>query len=350
MDKHPSSRHTSTAFREPLSSANVQPDAEIDQLLKDEDAESEPYSPKDFSEEGVVWHGKIHMGGVADFGGNAKFAAGSNLSSKIPWNQLLPHTFHINGRIEIPPASTYLCGLQYSRTTDISVVAIGPPENAKEREQFDNLFGYFTERKRYGVVVKHPLPAVVDTYIIPVEAGEGKAPEFLSLLENNTIEDPNPSRVLLIVFVIKSRDPSSANATPRQPDSAAPTIPSPTSGVRTTASLQQPAQFSPVAAPGYNGQSSPYHPPAYGSPNQHQPAFASPLPYQPQPLIGAAAAAHVLGPMAKVPSVQELLVQAPNAGIDEFNVVRDILISVPKAAEDLALLTSVLRGKQNGGG
>jgi hypothetical protein len=350
-DKHPASRHVPGAFREPPSTANVQPDDEIDQLLKDEDNESEPYSPREFSEEGVLWHGKLAMTTIAEFSAFAKFAGGANLSNKISWSQLLPPTLPIDGRIDIERASKYLCGLRFSQTTDISVVSVSAPENAKDREQFGKLFSYFAERKRYGVVGKHPLPAVKDTYIIPVETGEGTKPEFLNLLENNIIQDPNPERLILVAFVIKSKDPSSASATPRQPDSGAPTIGSPTSAVRATPSMQQPSQYSPL--PAYNGQNSPPQPPAYPSPSQHQLPFSPHVSnYQPQsppPMTGLAAAAHVLGPMAKAPAVEALLKQVPNASVFELTVVRDVLMNVPTAANDLNTLTEVLKSKRDGG-
>jgi hypothetical protein len=354
-EKHPTSRQPSTSFREPPSSANVQPDAEIDQLLKDEDNESEPYSPKEFSEEGVIWHGKIVMKPQAEFSGFAKFAGGADLNNQMHWNQLLPSTLHIDGRIQIERASSYLCGLRYSSTTDISVVSISAPDNEKDREQFNNLFTYFQDRKRYGVVSKHPVPAVKDTYVIPVEVGEGTKPEFLSLLQNNQIDDPNLERKLLLAFVIKKQDANSASATPRQPESAVQPIGSPTSAVRGTPTMPQHALFSPHL--GYNGQNSPSQPPTYGSPNQRQLPFSPPMPNYPTQqddtpaasLTGAAAAQRVLGPLAKSAAVQQLLIDAPFTSIPEFNVVRDVLINVPAAANDLSILVNVLKAKTQGG-
>jgi len=66
-------------------------------------------------------------------------------------------------------------------------------------------------------------------------------------------------------------------------------------------------------------------------------------------MTGLAAAAHVLGPMAKAPAVEALLKQVPNASVFELTVVRDVLMNVPTAANDLNTLTEVLKSKRDGG-
>lgn len=216
-------------IREPLPSGKVQADAEIDHLLRDDEPDSPPYSPKDHHEEGIVWRGKVMMNSIAQFSSSAKHVGGADLSEKISWSDLAPSTLVVDGRIDIQMASNYLCGLRFSTSTDVSVIAVSSPHVPAARANFDKLFNYFQERKRYGVIAKHPLPAVSDTYIVPVEAGSTKKPEFIELLENNALEDTTTDRLLLVVFVVKtgnsnrsSAQPSLEPATPRQGQFASP--------------------------------------------------------------------------------------------------------------------------------
>lgn len=154
-----------THIREPVPTGKVQADAEIDQLLKDDEPDSPPYSPKEYHDEGAVWRGKVIMNPIADFSSSAKHVGGADLSGRIPWNQLVPSTLLIDGRIDVQLASNYLCGLRFSSSTDVTVISISAPSAPKERAGFDKLFSYFQDRKRYGVIGKHPLPAVKDTQI-----------------------------------------------------------------------------------------------------------------------------------------------------------------------------------------
>ncbi|KAL4922436.1 transcription factor S-II, central domain-containing protein [Aspergillus aurantiobrunneus] len=339
-----------THIREPIPTGKVQADAEIDQLLKDDDEpESPPYSPKDHHEEGSVWHGKVVMNPVSEFSSFAKHVGGADLSGRIPWTELIPSTLLIDGRIDIQLASNYLCGLRFSSSTDVSVISVSRPGSSKERAGFDKLFNYFQERKRYGVVGKHPLPAVKDTYLIPIEAGSTKKPEFIELLENNSLEDPSPERILLVVFAVKTGESNPPSVQP--PSHHSSMEPAASASPLTVASgTPQQAQF---ATPG------PRH--AAQFPQTPSPAFASashaPLPpkqpqlaqvQQPQPpadqgsLTGLAAAIQVLGAQANTPAIQQLIQQAPNASAAQLNVVRDILIRQPQATSDYQLLMSEL--------
>lgn len=335
--------HAPSSYHEPPSTSKVQADAEIDQLLKDEEIESPPYSPKDFHDDGVVWRGKMVMQPVAEFIASARHVGGAELSGRIPWNQLIPPKLLIDGRIDIQLATNYLCGLRFSQSTDVSVVAISAPDSPNDHAQFEKLFQYFSDRKRYGVIGKHPLSIVKDTYIVPVEAGSGKKPEFIELLENNTIQDPTPERMLLVVFVVKTNNNStpSSQPTPQHPTADPNSVMA--SPLTTTATQQQP-QF-PSVAPQAGTQAT------HGSPSTQQPQPYSPSQQQPQHQqtpTGAAAAEQVLGPLAKSPAVEQLLQQAPNAEISQIQVIAGILAQTPAAANDYQLLMNALVRTTNG--
>ncbi|OKL55746.1 hypothetical protein UA08_08973 [Talaromyces atroroseus] len=350
----------------------VQADEDIDNLLKDEDVESPPYSPKDYQGSSDVWFGKLVMNPVAEFSSTGKHVAGADLSGRIPWGQLAPSTLVIDGRIDVELASKYLCGLRFSNSTDVTVVAIAAPHLPNERAEFDKLFNYFTERKRYGVVGKHQLAAVKDTYVIPIDAGASEKPEFIQLLENNSLEDPTPDRMLLMVFVVRTSDVvPSEQATPYHPGQDKGLAMAAASPLNLTPFAQSQAQYvSPSPGTRQGSQSIPPtnlagSPPlndkamspssqqllqqgvsAVPQPIQAQqqgqiPSLPSTHPHQPL-LVGPAAAAHVLGAQSKAPAIQELLQKAPSADVAQLKIVREILNQNPAAANDYpALMDSI---------
>ncbi|KAF3401186.1 Transcription factor bye1 [Talaromyces pinophilus] len=345
----------------------VQADEEIDNLLKDEVVESPPYSPKDLQAGGDIWFGKLSMSAIAEFRSTGRHIAGADLSGKIPWSQLAPSSLVVDGRIDIELASKYLCGLKFSNSTDVTVMAIAAPHQPSERAGFDKLFNYFTDRKRYGVVGKHPLAAVKDVYVIPVDAGASPKPEFIQLLANNALEDPTPDRVLLMVFVVKIKDSTpSEQATPYHNGQAVPpVVASPLGTTPFTQNLQQQQQqfasptpasrqgsqvtpSGPAGSPPLNGNGHPaaQFPPQQGQgqlhPQQQMQLPAGSPPQQP-PLVGPAAAAHVLGPCANAPAIQELLHRVPSAEIPQLNIVREIIARNPAAANDYPLLESSIQ-------
>lgn len=343
-----------TNIREPVpSGGRTQADAEIDQLLRDDEPDSPPYSPKDISDDGAIWRGKVAMVPVAEFMSSAKHVGGADLSGRIPWDQLAPSTLLVDGRIDIQLASNYLCGLRFSSSTDVSVIAISRPDLPGQRAGFDKLFDYFQGRKRYGVIGKHPLPAVKDTYIVPIEAGSTAKPEFIELLENNSLEGPVNERVLLVVFVVKTGD---SNTPSVQPPSHQPSLEPAASGSPLTAvgTTPQQSQFS---TPGHGpaSQVAPTPPSNLGSaPVQgaygQQPAQQGQFPPAQQPAAtGMTAAVQVLGPQVNAPAIQQLLKTAPNVDVAQLNVVRDILIRQPTAAGNYDTLMQALFDTQANG-
>ena len=348
------SRPSESAITPIQQTPGVQADAEIDQLLKEDDAEDEePYSPVDFPAEpgAPIWHGKMSMSGIASLTGSAKHVAGADLSSGIPWHTLIPPALTIEGRIDIDRASEYLCGLRWSTTTDVVVVSVTPNGEPDNITQFNKLFQYFTERKRYGVVGKSPVPAVKDTYVVPLEAGISKKPEFVELLEYCIIENPTPERMLLLTFVVKANNSASSQHNPRPLDAS---IASPI-GVNHHALGPSPTsqhtgyQSSPTPAIPYPPQQ--HLPPYASNPTQIQHAYMPPHPHQhqsiysQQQLTGMEAARQVLGEQANSPTVGQLLIDNPGAGVVEFSILREFFINVPATMNDYNLLKGMLSMK-----
>ena len=357
----PETQRTRQASRpsEPLQQpqgSGVKADPEIDQLLKDEEPEDEePYSPIDYTAEpgSNIWHGKLAMAGIASFHGTGRHVAGADLSATLPWHTLIPTSLTIEGRISTERAEEYLCSLKWSTTTDVIVVAVTPNSDAESQVQFDKLFTYFTERRRYGVIGKSPVPSVKDTYVVTLDAGAGKKPDFVEMLEYCIIEDPRPERTLLLTFAVKLNSSPSAQQTPRPTDAGSIASPIAASGSQASNMGQHPGfQNSPTAF------ATPQHLPPYASsPTQTQHAYMPPHHQQSYPppqqqqyggtgVTGIDAARQALGELASTPVVSELLKEAPSSGVvmgvPEFLVIREFLQNVPAARQDLTMLEGLL--------
>ena len=344
---------------QPQKTNQTEADPDIDALLKDEDVESPPYSPKSYDgDNAVVWRGSVNMSPVARFQGLARKAAGADVENLgLTWQQLIPDTLTIEGRIDPARADSYLCGLRDSSTSDVVVVSLRASENGDDQHQFGVLFNYFKTRNRYGVGVNPSNPAIKDIYLIPLEAGSEKKPELLQLLENDKIETPIREDMLLVPFVIKTSELNVSTALrEHQPVAARPiTAGGPGASAPTPTQTGYPTPTPPPQQAARNQQQPANLPPQYSlqRPTDQQPpnapsapALNAPAPAPAPPPTGHEAAHLILGPQAaQLPAVQQLLLQAPTAGILEFNVVNDCLRENPAAGQDLAVLTSMLMAR-----
>lgn len=338
-------------------------DADIDELLKDEEVESPPYSPKDTTEsDGTVWQGVVNGGSLGKFHVSAKHAAGATPDSdtlRMTYHQLLPDTIVIAGRIQPSKAEEYLCGLEYSNTSDLVIVYMPePPKNTPDQVQFDKFFRYFKSKDRFGVGNPHPIPAVKDLYLIPLEAGQ-ELPTFVKKLETE-FPDPTHERMLLIPIVIKNSElpHNVANSSVASPGGG-PVAQTPMTPLDGTFDTQQSSMYSQSPAPGHyavNGTSQMPHAQSNSGTPHPYPTPAPPAQYPPQPqfnphlpqqqLLPPPAvlnAQRVLGPLATAPAVVQLCAQVPTAGEHEFGVIKEILEKNPEAANSLEVLTGMLQ-------
>lgn len=338
-------------------------DPEIDHLLKDEENESEPYSPKDFEEEGVVWRGRVNGGNLGTFSAAAKFAAGcqpdvDNL--RMTWNEVLPAEIKLHGRIQPSKADEYLCGLEYSSTTELIIVSIGEPKDPDEKIQFDKFFKYLKQKERYGVGMQHQVPAIKDIYLLPMEVGQ-PLPMVMRKLEHQ-FGDPIQERSFIVPIVIKWTDlPHNAERVQQQQEAVAmsPSVGPPVAQTPITPhEPQMQFQFSQPPAQGVqsvnggappaqmqHGQSSAsqYTTPPPQGPVAHAPVHA---PATQQQSAAAINALHVLGAeMAALPAVVNLIAQAPTAGEREFTVIKECIEENAEAGQSLPMLTQMLQAK-----
>lgn len=352
---------------------NAGNDPEIDNLLKDEENESEPpYSPRDFSEEGVVWRGKVVGGSLGTFNTVAKFAAGCqpdvpNLG--LSWSEVMPAEIKLHGRIQPSKADEYLCGLEYSNTTELVIVNILEPKEPNEQAQFTKFFNYLKQKGRYGVGMQHSVPAIKDIYLLPMEIGQA-LPTVMNALEHD-FPDPVTERLFLVPIVIKWTElPHNAERVRQQQQQMATATMSPSVGppvVQTpiTPHESQPMYFEsqvpaqPQPSQGVNGAyqgmaSAPTVPTQLSTPPpQTQPqgqAVTAPVSAQgPTPIQQSPAAVnalHILGPeMAQLPAVVNLIAQAPRAGESEFIIIKECIEENGEAGRSLAVLTQMLQQK-----
>lgn len=337
-------------------------DPDIDNLLKDEENESEPYSPRDFNEEGVVWRGSVNGGNLGRFRSIARFAAGAKPEAdtlRLTWEKVIPAEIVIHGRIQPQKADDYLCGLQYSNSSDLIVVSMPEPRDRDDLEGFEKLFKYFKTKGRYGVGMQHENPAIKDIYLLPMDAGQ-PLPTVMKAIETD-FPDPVTERMILVPIVIKNSE------LPHNIDAANQSVMSPSIGppvAQTPITPQESYREIPPLSQGEGmSQSQPPNgtpqPPIQQSPSLHQ-GHWSPTPQQapqvsiqpqvptmpPNPTPAVSAAYRILGPqLANSAAVQQLLRSAPNVGDNEMRIVHDCIKENGQAATDLSVLTRMLQVK-----
>lgn len=334
-------------------------DLEIDQLLDDE---SPPYSPTDeTSDPSVVWRGTVSMHDMT-FSATAKHVAGADISARIPWSQLMPPTIGVKGRVSAPVGDGYLCDLEHSRDMDAVVVSITPVGGIEARVEFDRLWSYFETRQKWGVF-RFPEPNVFKgVYLIPVEAGMAKLPDFMDKLEHSMIEAPRAERIMLVAFAVKCA------STPPAGLEAAEHAGSPSD--RPNFNMGHPGQgVPPVSGPGLAGSPvTPQHTINTGldgianttaftrytqmAPPVQQVHVYSPPGGSPQTIVGdsyspstMSPAQHILGPLADSLVAKHLLAESPDMGASQIGVVKDILERVPAARDNLDLFSQLLTEK-----
>jgi hypothetical protein len=240
----------------------------------------------------------------------------------------------VDGRLRVDKAEEYLCSLQWSSNSDVSVLALTPYDDA---DGFETLFTYFKSRERYAVVKNDKPTMVKDLYIIPVDAGQG-LPEHISLLEFNRLGQSLDERCLLATFVI-SRSPDTPSASQATPADASSQSQAPAGSVNGH-HIPQHMRAGPSGSP-LNTSAATFSPPntAYPgpgalppnpyTPTPPQPSGMPPQPQQPplpqphpNPLVG-----EILGPLQFAPTA----IQVVNA---DPGISREKLIHLKQIMED----------------
>jgi len=320
-------------------------DADIDRMLRD-DEEEEAYSPAEYSDpDGIVWRGKLLQSadGVAPTV-SARFVAGRDLAPTIAWRDLLPAQLPIDGRLQVDKAEQYLCSLQWSQSSDVSVLAMTPHDDP---EGFEAVFQYFKSRQRYAVVIKDRPSMVRDLYIIPVDKGE-QVPSHVGMLETNHLGGTATEKCLLASLVVARGQPTESSDAPA-------TVPvhgelGTNGGAQGQAPQHTLPQHLRQSIGGLQGPAgSPMNPnmATFSPPNPLQSpastAYNSAPPQagygmqQPNPLI-----AQILGPSQDAPTARSVIQADPAIGREKLENLRKIMEDDPRAATDIAILAQAL--------
>ncbi|KAJ3388332.1 PHD finger protein 3 [Entophlyctis sp. JEL0112] len=158
------------------------------------------------SENGVVWSGTVRMPQVGRFNGNCKqiagrLVSGAGSSAMRKWEDLLPPTVFIEGRIDTKRTLAYIDHQKLSTSKEVIAVQFFPDSGGDEisttlaaeagenggEAGFRALFDYFIEKQRYAVVGQKYV-SVRDMYLLPVRAGES-VPQTLTVLSKFNVVD-----------------------------------------------------------------------------------------------------------------------------------------------------------------
>lgn len=304
-------------------------DPDVDRLLED-GPESPPYSPKEHSDPSVVWSGEVIMSSIATFNASAKHIGGVDLSeyNGPSYTELIGDKLTVTGRIEPEKANEYLCGLRYSPSSDMIVISITPRGGLVSASEFTKVYDYFVDKNRYGVIGARMGPSQVrDIYLVPMEAGSGGIPIFMSNLEVNKLPEIRPERTMLIVVVYREETQADISGSG--------------DGTQSPSLMNHPQrQMSHVSGPAM-------------SPLTHQGSFRSPVDPAQQQLMeaqvrGEALARNILGPeLIRAPTVAFILPQAHKMVDKEWIVIRDLFMNDSKARTDLQYLGQLLADRAN---
>lgn len=325
----------------PAQPAQQTEDADIDRLLADDnDDTDEVYVPTGTAtpQTKAVWQGPLIQPGVVETQVCGRYMAGSDFSRFVPWDQFLPRVMEIEGRLQKSTADDYLCGLEWSRKSDVSVLAITPQSGAN-KGKFDEIFDYFISRGRYAVGKKaHGMSEhVKDLYLAPIEANT-EPPPFIERLEFCAIEFPCPERILLATFVINK--PSNWTHVPV--DGGADTaVVQPTNGEKKPELLGRQSLPAPAGSPLPLVQNQ--RSPAIDSPGQ---GSGVPAPQDPSHLMADPRIANLLGQHVMSPVAQQIVLAAGvNISNDQLVSMRTILDHNDAARYDMqAFQEAMVRG------
>lgn len=191
-------------------------DAEYDPFYVPSGSESKSRSPPP-SEDVVVYTGQVMMPTVAEFPGTAVHLSGpKGFNPYVSWSRVIDAMapLSIEGRLDRSRAAKYLQAVGQSKDIISFVLRSDEGENAS---QFNKLFNYFTQKEKYGVIVRPrslysthgPQMMAKDAYLIPLKEGDD-IPDYLWLTSFEAQEKlesylRTDKKLLLGLYVLANR-------------------------------------------------------------------------------------------------------------------------------------------------
>lgn len=241
----PSNRRYSHDTLPSLASRTNIVDPDVDRLIgSDHGSDSDVFDPDKPNNSGSTkWEGTLTFSNLTNpplpmIGKHIGGADIDELGIGISWSDFLATALSVQGRINAEDGTSYLCGLRFSKSADVCVLLLENTSTASqfEKEQYLNICENLLSRERYAVLSHNKGNLVKDTYLLPVEAGDGPGPEFLSNLDYNILPAYR-AQPMLIVTVVVRHNQNSPNAPGNQ-------------RLNKTTALSQGPGFSPVSQQG----------------------------------------------------------------------------------------------------
>jgi SPOC domain len=187
-------------------------DPDIDRIINEDVTNSPPYSPSAHmydlpsTSESVppIWNGEMTMPSVAQFSAQARFIGGPHSVTDLLWSTILPSNLAIEGRIPIATTTKYLDAQRSSSSKHVIAIQIEASEDS-QKEPFENLYQYFHERQRYGVL-QISSNVVKDAYLIPLSPNDPIPPQITSM-DSHDIPLIRTEPLLLVLLIILKEGP-----------------------------------------------------------------------------------------------------------------------------------------------
>ncbi|KAI8825675.1 uncharacterized protein EV422DRAFT_513808 [Fimicolochytrium jonesii] len=176
----------------------------------------------------TVWTGRIHMPQVAKFTASCRQVGGRLVGGVKTWEDLLPATISIDGRVAPNVVEKYLREQRFSGGKQVVVVEILPPGEgeganganalkdatadamdtstesmsaAANLENYNSLFNYFRSRNRWAVVGHHYV-SIKDMYFSPLGKDDPIPPCIADLDDHRLPEAPREADKLYGVIIL----------------------------------------------------------------------------------------------------------------------------------------------------
>lgn len=299
----PESSTTPGAKQEDVNMQDVN-DPELSRLLKDEmDIDTD---------DKIKWSGTLSMNTVGSFKGTAQFGCGYDMGIQFPYADLLASTLDLDGRISSATADKYVSDMRFSQSNEVCGLVLSPLDDDVNRSGYETVFNYFKEKDRWGVIAIHKHPSIRDLYVVPIAAGDGPLPNYVSMLTHSDIPTSRPTNLLVLTLVVRTK----SSATPIQTAGLSGTPVHP----QTPVNPHGPS-FSPVAG----GSSFPTAP-------TRTPSFIE---------------QQILGPYISTPVVRQILDGLPDSMTEvQLQNLKDILENRPETRNDIFKLSLHLNERQ----
>ncbi|KAJ3112591.1 PHD finger protein 3 [Physocladia obscura] len=193
---------------------------QVDEIFSTTPKNSPPPSSPPSSENSAafVWSGTVRMPQVAKFAGRCNQIAGRNVPAGKLWEDLLPPTVFIEGRIDVVRTQGYIDQQKLSASKEVIAVEFiaggesDGDQQQQQREGFNILFDYFIEKQRYAVVGQRYV-SVRDMYLVPVRAGD-LVPQTITVLSKfNVVDKSHENRLFGVMILDKAFFAAAAVAT-----------------------------------------------------------------------------------------------------------------------------------------